>query len=57
MFRTHEVRREEELTERLWEMSVPRENGETDRRQALLPVWWPGRFDEVSRLRTEHTGI
>ena len=37
MFRTHEVRREEELTERLWEMSVPRENGETDRRQALLP--------------------
>ena len=37
MFRTHRIRQEEELTERLWEMSIVRENGETDRRQVLLP--------------------
>ena len=37
MFRQHRIRQEEELTERLWEMSIPRENGDPDRRQVLLP--------------------
>lgn len=37
LFRTHQVRREEELTEQLWEMRIPRENGENVCMQVLLP--------------------
>ena len=37
LFRTHQVRREEELTEQLWEMRIPREDGENVCMQVLLP--------------------